>query len=212
MKRFLIIVIAAVAFAGCRGNAPAAGTADSTAVDTLSSTGVANWNGYKNIAPADIPENAIELISKQWMLVTSGDSTSYNTMTASWGALGEIWSRDVALITIRNTRYTYEFLQRNDVFTLSFFDLEYRPAMTLLGTKSGRDGDKVAESGLTPMATPSGSMSFSEARMIIECRKLYEDKLDPKKIFDDEIAQDYIKTPGESHQLFIGEIIGVWVK
>ena len=170
------------------------------------------WNGYENIAPDAIPENIISLLENDWMLITSGGEESFNTMTASWGGLGVVWSRPVAFMTVRNTRYTYEFLQRNDYYTLSFFDEDYKGALELLGSKSGRDGDKVAESGLTPMTTPVGAVSFEEARMIIECKKLYEEALDPKSIFDDAIAESYIKTDGERHILFIGEIVDVWVK
>ena len=183
--------------------------ASATAIDT---TGREVWNGYVKIAPTEIPGNIIERVSEEWMLITSGNKESYNTMTAGWGGLGTLWSTPVAFMAVNNTRYTYEFLQKNDIYTLTFFDGEQKEAMTYLGSHSGRDGDKVAQSGLTPMETPLGSMSFGQGTMILECRKMYENKLDPKSIFDDQIAAGYLKNDGQHHVLFFGEIVNVWVK
>ncbi len=195
----------------CRDKAKTTEGADvtATAIDT---TGREVWNGYVKIAPTEIPDNVIERIGEEWMLITSGEKEAYNTMTASWGGLGMLWSAPVSFIAVRNTRYTYQFLQKNDIYTLTFFDGEQKEAMTSLGSHSGRDGDKVAQSGLTPMETPLGSMSFEQGTMILECRKMYENKLDPKSIFDDQIAEGYLKTDGQHHVLFFGEIVNVWVK
>lgn len=169
------------------------------------------WNGYTKIEPQEIEGNVIQTIGEEWMLVTSGDSADYNTMTASWGGAGVVWSRPVAWITIRNTRYTHEFLTANDIYTLTFFGGGQKEAMMHLGSVSGRDGDKVAQSGLTPMETPLGSVSFEEATMIVECRKIFQQALDPKSIFVDEIAAEYISS-GDRHDLFFGEIVNVWIK
>ena len=169
------------------------------------------WNGYTKISPADIDGNIIQRLGEEWMLITSGTPESYNTMTASWGGMGIIWGAPVSFITVRNTRYTYGFLQKNDIYTLTFFGGAEKEAMGYLGSHSGRDGDKVAQTGLTPMETPLGSMSFEQATMILECRKIFEDKLDPKSIFDDEMAKTYLGTT-EHHVLFFGEIVNVWMK
>ena len=195
----------------CRDKAKTTEGADvtATAIDT---TGREVWNGYVKIAPTEIPGNIVERVSEEWMLITSGSKESYNTMTAAWGGLGTIWNTPVSFIAVHNTRYTYEFLQRNDIYTLTFFDGAEKEAMTYLGTHSGRDGDKITQSGLTPMETPLGSMSFEQGAMILECRKMYENKLDPKSIFDDQIAEGYLKTDGQHHVLFFGEIVNVWVK
>ena len=185
-----------------------------TAKEPVVLTDPAKWEEvYTRITPAEIPGNPIELIGKGWMLITSGTQEGYNTMTASWGALGEVWSLPTAFITVRNTRYTNQFLEKNDTFTLSFFDEGYRPALQLLGTKSGRDGDKVAEAGLTPVATPGGSMSFGEARMVLECRKLYADPMEREKLAPEVAAKIYGNTPAEEyHILYAGEITAAWIK
>lgn len=85
------------------------------------------------------------------MLVTAGNAEKFNMMTASWGGLGFLWNRPVAFVFIRPQRYTFDFVERNEGFTLSFFGEEYRKVLQLCGTKSGREIDKVAETKLTPL-------------------------------------------------------------
>lgn len=161
----------------------------------------------------DISENVIKLIGKDWMLITAGGENSFNTMTASWGALGEIWSKPVSIITVRDIRYTYEFLENNEHYTLSFFPDEYKDALTILGTKSGRDSDKVKESGLTPLPLENGTIGFKEAKLVIECKKLYAEPF-KKASFIDETVYENIYEKGENsmHTLYIGEIINVYIK
>ena len=96
-------------------------------------------------------EDALNLIGKQWMLVTAGTSEKFNTMTASWGGLGWLWNKPVAFVFIRPERYTHGFIEASDCMTLSFYGEEYREALKICGTKSGRDIDKVAATGLTPV-------------------------------------------------------------
>ena len=94
--------------------------------------------------------NPFKKISKQWMLITAGDEKKSNTMTASWGGLGIMWGKNVATAYIRPNRYTKEFVDANDTFTISFFDESYRKALNICGSVSGRDKDKIKEAGLTP--------------------------------------------------------------
>ena len=122
----------------------------------------------KHIKPEEITDNVIKLIGKDWMLVTAGRPGDYNTMTASWGGAGFLWNKPVVFVFVRHERHTYGFMEREDVFTLSFFDEKYRKALSLCGTKSGRDTDKAAETGLTPVETSNGSIAFSPARLVLE--------------------------------------------
>ena len=180
------------------------------------SVGGTEWNShYDRIEPSKLPDNIIELIGKEWMLVTSGNKDSYNTMTASWGGMGYIWERPSTFIFIRDTRYTYQFLQREEGFTLSFFTNKYKEALRICGTKSGRDTDKVKEAGLTPLETPSGLMSFGEARMIIECKKTLVQELDYDKLtppYKEKIMEESYNNEPSKHQLFISEITNIWIK
>ena len=118
-------------------------------------------------------EDVFQLIGTEWMLITSGDSSNFNTMTASWGGLGWLWNRPVAFLFVRPERYTHEFIERNERLTLSFFPDSQRKALQVCGSKSGRDCNKVKEAGLTPVSLESGTVSFAEACLTLDCRKLF---------------------------------------
>ena len=111
----------------------------------------------KKIAPKDIDKNVIKLIGQDWMLVTAGDQEKFNMMTASWGSMGYLWNKPVVMVFVRPQRYTFEFTEKKDEFTLSFFDEKYRHALNVCGSVSGRDVNKVQESGLTPYFTEAGN-------------------------------------------------------
>jgi flavin reductase (DIM6/NTAB) family NADH-FMN oxidoreductase RutF len=158
---------------------------------------------YKNTDLKKIDENVFKLIGADWMLITSGNMTSFNTMTASWGGMGVLWNRPVTYIFIRPTRYTREFVEKNDTYTLSFFSDKYRKALTLCGTKSGRDTDKPKNAGITPEETKSGNVYFKEAKLVLECRKLYFQDIDPSNFLDSSISKMY---DNDYHRMYIGEI------
>lgn len=165
----------------------------------------------KPIAPEALAANPFELIGKQWMLITAGSKEQFNTMTASWGGVGVLWNKPVVYIFIRPQRYTLGFVQRESHFTLSFFGEEHRPALQLLGSRSGRDGDKVAESGLTPVFTEMGNPTFEEATLVMECRKLFDGTFKPED-FVIENLRDTVYPNGDFHHVFVGEIVGCWEK
>jgi flavin reductase (DIM6/NTAB) family NADH-FMN oxidoreductase RutF len=159
----------------------------------------------KIIDPSEIDGNAFKLIADDWMLVTAGTPASFNTMTASWGAFGELWNKKICICFVRPTRYTYEFLERESLFTLSFFAEEYREALQYCGTVSGRDADKMKATGLTPVPSSQGSVHFAEARLVFECRKIYISDLDPAHFLAPEIEAEYPLK--DYHRMYVGEII-----
>ncbi len=147
---------------------------------------------FKELEPGNLKENPFKLINDDWMLITAGNKDDYNTMTASWGGgLGIMWHKNVASIVVRPTRYTFDFIEKNDYFTLSFFEEEYKDALTLCGTKSGRDCDKVKEAGLTPIFDDNG-IYFSEAKIVMVCKKLYWQDFTPDNFIAD-LAEFYPK-------------------
>ena len=162
-----------------------------------------------------IPTNELVTLShalwaEQWMLLTAGDFAAghFNTMTVAWGSLGTMWGRPFAQVVVRPVRYTYGFMEQYDTFTLSAFPAEFEPALRLLGTKSGRDGDKIAEAGLTPIAsTQVASPAFDEAELIVECRKMYADDLDPACFLDPEIDRSYPNK--DYHRFYFGEVVAI---
>lgn len=165
------------------------------------------------IKTTDIKENLVKLISKDWMLITAGAKDNFNTMTANWGFIGELWFKDMVEVFIRQQRYTKEFVDREGRFTLCFFPEEYKKTLTILGSKSGRDMDKIHASGLTPIELESGMVAFSEAKLVIECRIVYSDTLDEKHfadhaVFDQCYANPNI--PGGIHTRYYAEIVKVY--
>ena len=150
------------------------------------------------------------LWAEQWMLLTAGDFDQghFNTMTVAWGSLGTMWGRPFAQVVVRPVRYTYEFIEQYDTFTLCAFPEDYTPALQLLGTKSGRDGDKIAEAGLKPIASSRvAAPGFDEAELIIECRKIYADDLNPARFLDPEIDRNYPKK--DYHRFYFGEVVAI---
>lgn len=166
--------------------------------------------GYKQIDPRKIPGNVVKTLMDDWMLITAGNDSGYNMMTASWGGLGHLYNKAVAFWFINPLRHTYRLMENNDTYTLSFYTETYRDALNYCGSHSGKDEDKVAASGLTPITTPSGAKAFSEAWMIIECRKLVSQSFIPEAISNDEVKEKWASK--QLHKMYIGEILNVWVK
>ena len=161
----------------------------------------------KEIMAKEIKDNIIKLIADEWMLVTAGDETGYNMMTASWGGMGEMWGKGVAVTVIRPQRYTYEFIEKSDLFTLSFYG-DKKNIHTICGKKSGRDVNKTAEAGLTPVYV-DGTVTFDEARLTIICKKLYASDLKEDGFIDKSCLKWY---DNDFHRMYVGEIVKVFVK
>ncbi len=164
---------------------------------------------FKEIKPELLTDNPFKLIGSDWMLITAGTPQSFNTMTASWGGMGILWERKVCFCFIRPTRHTYEFMERSADFTLSFFEERYRDALLFCGSHSGRDTDKVKESGLTPI-NENGFTYFEEARIVLASRKLYYQDISPARFLDPGIERMYPLK--DYHRMFIGEIVKCMIK
>ena len=144
-----------------------------------------------------------KLIGDKWMLITCGDKDKFNTMTASWGGLGVLWNKNVAFVFIRPQRYTFELIEKNDYYTLSFFKDKYKKALSLCGSLSGRDVNKIQKAELTPVHH-GGYTFLNEASMVLVCKKLYSDFIDPNFFYDYKIDLNYKNK--DYHKMFIGEI------
>ena len=145
-------------------------------------------------------------LDKEWALLTCGEKEKFNTMTISWGGLGTLWHKPVVTVYVRPTRYTYEFMENNQYFTISFYNDEYKKDLGVLGSKSGRDIDKISLTKLTPEILDN-AISFQEAKLTIVCKKIYFQDLDIKNIPQDEINKFY-KTESV-HRMYIGEVIDI---
>ncbi|MGB8252515.1 MAG: flavin reductase [Anaerolineaceae bacterium] len=147
---------------------------------------------------------------KGWFVLTSGDFSAgkFNSMTISWGSIGYIWRRPIVHVVVRPSRYTYQFMESYDTFTLCAFPESYHDALNLIGTKSGRDSEKIMESGLTPIPSVQvKAPGYSEAELIIECRKVYWGDLDPQHFLVDDIGLNYENNP--YHRFYYGEILHI---
>ena len=150
----------------------------------------------------------IALWDHDWLLLTSGDFSkgTYNAMTVAWGGFGNMWNLPIAVIVVRPTRYTFEFINTFTDFTLCGFEKEFQTALKILGTKSGRDGDKIAASGLTPQAAEKVKAPvFQQANLHIECRQIYRTDYEPSQFLDKRIIKNY--SDNDFHTLIFGEIL-----
>ena len=150
--------------------------------------------------------DVFNVFDKKWALLTAGNKESFNTMTVSWGGMGTIWGKPVVTAYVRTSRYTHEFLDKEEYFTVSFYAEEYRKILGMLGSKSGRDMDKMKNSGLTPKALQT-SVTFDEAEITLVCRKMFMQRLEPSNITDSEAAKFY---DGDApHDMYIGEVVNI---
>ena len=165
---------------------------------------------WKTMEPKELQENVFSLIGDKWMLITAGTAEDCNTMTASWGGLGVLWGAPTATCYIRPQRYTREFVDREEYFTLTFFGEEHRAALSLCGTKSGRDVDKVKECGFTVKTAACGAPYFEEAEVVLVCRKRFVQAMDPANIPED--AKEKWYPNKDYHLMYIGEIVEAYRK
>lgn len=165
---------------------------------------------FVEISINELQINPFTKIGKEWTLITAGNMQKHNTMTASWGGFGVLWKKNVATIYIRPQRYTKEFVDGNEKFTLTFFSEEYREALTYLGRVSGKDRDKIKECGLTPVEL-EGTIAFEEAQILFVCRKLYADTLKPECFLDGETERK-IYPEKDYHTMYVAEIEKVFIR
>ena len=163
---------------------------------------------FTKINIAEQSFNPFEKIGKQWMLISAGTANSWNTMTASWGGVGVIWGKPSATCYIRHSRYTKEFVDKSEYFTLTFRNDGHRDALGLLGSKSGRDMDKMHDSGLTSIFV-DGQPAFEEAELVLVCRKRCKSEIAPEDILQQEII-DNNYADRDFHTMYIGEIVAAY--
>lgn len=165
----------------------------------------------KPIDPARLRLPAVGAFKDRWFLLAAGDfaAGSWNVMTVAWGGLGCMWKRPLAMIVVRPTRYTYEFLERHDHFTLSQLPAAMADKLNYIGSHSGRQVDKMRQTGLTPLASHKvAAPGFAEAELILECRKTYFDNLEPAHFLAGYIEENYPQK--DYHRLYFGEILAAF--
>lgn len=173
-------------------------------------------NSFVSISPKDIKENPIKLFGDDWAVVAAGTKDDFNELTVSWGALGDAWwdNMPIAIVFVSATRYTQRYLENHETFSINFLPPEFRKEMAYIGSHSGRDGDKIAATGLQVDFSREGTPVFPQAKLVIECRKVYAHDLDRSKFSKSLIGNyDQKKFHGVvPHTVYFGEIINCWLK
>lgn len=165
---------------------------------------------FTEITPDRLDENVFNIVGEEWMLITAGRAEKFNTMTASWGTLGILWHKPVAVCFIRPQRYTFGFAESSEYYTLSFLEPGNREILQFCGTRSGRDTDKIRETGLVPLTTNLGNVYYEQCRLVLECKKLYADRLKEDSFITPElIGKNY--PAKDFHKFYIGEVVSCLV-
>ena len=160
---------------------------------------------FQSVNVKELQDNPFSLIGDKWMLITAGDAEKCNTMTASWGGVGVMWGAPAATCYIRPQRYTKEFIDNGEYFTLCFLGEEYRKVLQVCGSKSGRDMDKVKECGLTVKTAECGAPYFEESDLVLVCRKRYCQEMDANQMPED-IKEKWYPNK-DYHVMYISEIV-----
>lgn len=154
----------------------------------------------------DFDTDIFSQFNDKWALLSAGPKDKHNTMTISWGGMGTLWFKPVVTVYVKPCRYTYEFMNENEFFTVSFYPEKYRDALTLMGSKSGRDIDKDAAAGLT-VRDLGDAVTYEEAEVTLLCKKIYHQDMDTENMPAEVVQQNY--TEDKPHRIFIGEVVDI---
>lgn len=165
---------------------------------------------FTEIKPEELSKNPFEIIGTDWMLITAEKNNKVNTMTASWGGFGVMWGKNVAYIVLRPERYTKEFIDNSDNFSLTFLDKSFKKQLSYLGTVSGRDEDKISKANLT-IEHSDNTPYFQEGNLIITCKKLYSQNFQPECFITNELDKKWYPEK-DYHTMYIAEIEKVLIK
>lgn len=170
---------------------------------------------FREISAEEVSENIFSLTLDDFSVITAGRQNHYNSMIASGGGLGSLFKKPAVWCIFRSDRYTLEIIQKVHTYTLSYFPDQYKEQALFLGSKSGRDSQKMQETKLTAIQTPSQNISFKEARLIIECKLIQISTPAPDDFYAQE-AKDYIteayKEAKDYRKYVFGEITHIWIK
>ncbi|WP_080905122.1 flavin reductase [Parabacteroides sp. Marseille-P3160] len=210
-----------VLFASCNNAGKTAQeTSDKTTSDSVLTTDVNIKDKtfedlFREITPEQIPESIFKLVGKDNTVITSGTATHFNSMVASDGGVGLLMGKPVTFCGLRASRYTLEIILKEKTYTMTYFEEKYRDQYMIFGQKSGRDSNKMKESTLTPVETPSGKISYKEAKLIIECTLAQTLTVDPEECYSEKnknFFTEAYKEVGAYHKIVFGDITNVWIK
>lgn len=212
MKKFWWIIPLVAVFISCNGKQDSSDSAEE------STTEHKDVEAPEKFKPLDLEndweENPFTWFKGQGLLLAVGDRDNNNAMTIGWGALGNVWSRlgpNTVTVYVAEERYTYQFMEKYDYFTVMAFDKEDAPILGYMGTHSGRDGDKAAHLGLHTLYTENGTPYYEEAELVLECKILYRAPF-LKEGMSEEVRNFYANFNAGVHHMYIGNVVGAWIK
>jgi flavin reductase (DIM6/NTAB) family NADH-FMN oxidoreductase RutF len=170
---------------------------------------------FKSIEAKDMPGDVFTHVGKDFTVITAGNPSHYNSMVAGWGGWGILFEKPATWCFLRSNRYTLELMCKEQVYTMAYFDNEYKEDIMLFGMKSGRDSNKMKESKLTSVQTPSGNMAYKEARLILECKLVEVTTVSPDDFYTEEGRKFVVDAHAETndyHKMVFGEITSVWLR
>ena len=169
-------------------------------------------NGFKKFnVVEDFTDNGFQWF-REAQLLCAGNREKSNAMTIGWGSIGTLWQRTALTVYVAEKRYTKEFLDNSEYFTVMSFDVKDSKVLTYMGTKSGRDEDKAQALGLHTAYTANGTPYYTEATMVIECKIMYVAPFDPKGFKSDVPKNMYSHFPAGIHSMYVGEVVAAWKK
>lgn len=168
---------------------------------------------YEAVAAEDFDENIFKLVGKDFTVITAGETP--NSMVASWGGVGIMFNKPVTWNFLRANRFTLEKIRETGTYTMCYFPDQYKGDIMQFGTKSGRNTDKMAQTKLTPMATPDGYPAYAEAKIIIECKLIAASTVSKDEFYTEEaktFLQEGFDDAKDWHKLVYGEITKIYIK
>lgn len=223
MKKFLSAILITTFLFSCGGaqkdtTSAEKSTTDSTDVITYANVKSKSFDElFKKIEPTELTENVFKLVGKDYSVITAGTDSLYNSMTASWGGWGQLFEVPVTWCFLNASRYTLEFIKKEQNYTMTYFPDQFKDQVIAFGSKSGRSSDKMKETTLNYVKTPSGNITYKEAKLIIECKLVEITETNPKDFYSEK-GKEFVekgKKDGngkEYHKLVFGDITAVWIR
>lgn len=212
MNKLSLIALLLIIIASCSGKQTVADASDDSIVTKKEK---ADTNEFKPLdLEKDWKENPFTWFKGQGLLLAVGDKEKNNAMTIGWGALGNIWSKigpQTVTVYVAEGRYTYEFMEKYDYFTVMAFDNDDARILGYMGTHSGRDGDKAEHLGLHTLYTENGTPYYQEAKLVLECKTIYRAPFE-KEGMSDEVKKFYENFDAGVHHMYIGNVVSAWIK
>ena len=163
---------------------------------------------FEKVEFKSVQNEMYEKLISEGGLILAGTLEDHNNMTIGWATSGVLWSKPVIISYVKPTRYTFEFCNKYDTFTILYFE-NRKDVLKECGTKSGRDYNKDELCNLHPCLL-DGEIAYEEASLVITCRKIYQDDFE-KESFLDETYEEIYKD-GLLHRRYIGKIVGIYKK